>query len=209
MGDRGKALDRNRRNTPIWIQYGHVLKEPGELVEAEIAYRTAIAHDPNVADWHLQLGNFLGAQNKKEEAQASYLRALALDPSLPDLSRELRALGWLKTEVSQVGITAGSDESGTDLQEIDLAQTLQSNLAHDDRLECAEEPISSGLRSIAYITNAHDPATMRYRVDNYAHIFAGQGMAVTTIDYSVAQFRPCGRDRVSRKNRGIHSGRHQ
>jgi hypothetical protein len=39
-----KALDRNPRNTPIWVQYGHALMESGELrdpdklAQAENAY---------------------------------------------------------------------------------------------------------------------------------------------------------------------------
>lgn len=46
------ALSRNPNNAPIWVQYGHALKESGRLTEAEIAYRHAL----DVADTHLQLG---------------------------------------------------------------------------------------------------------------------------------------------------------
>ena len=47
-----KALDRNPRNPAIWVQYGHALKESGELrdpdklAQAEIAYRRALSLDP-------------------------------------------------------------------------------------------------------------------------------------------------------------------
>ena len=43
------ALLRNPINPPIWVQYGHVLKESGYLEEAERAYRRAIANDRRVA----------------------------------------------------------------------------------------------------------------------------------------------------------------
>jgi GT2 family glycosyltransferase/tetratricopeptide (TPR) repeat protein len=88
-----KALDRNPRNAPIWVQYGHALKEAADLAQAEIAYRQAIAYDPGIADSHLQLGHALKIQGKNDEAKVSYLRAFALEPSLPHALRELRGLG--------------------------------------------------------------------------------------------------------------------
>jgi hypothetical protein len=88
-----KALNRNPRNPPIWVQYGHALKGTGRMSEAERAYREAIALDPNAADPHLQLGHALKLQFRRNEAAASYRRALELDPTLLAASRELRALG--------------------------------------------------------------------------------------------------------------------
>ena len=82
-----KALQRNPRNAPIWVQYGHALKEAGKLCEpdklaqAELAYRKALSLDPSVADTYVQLGHVLKLQDKTNEAEASYLRAFALDPS--------------------------------------------------------------------------------------------------------------------------------
>src|SRR5262245_7792103 len=84
-----KALDRHPRNPPIWVQYGHALKEagslhdPDKLAQAEIAYRRALSLDLSAADAHLQLGHVLKLQGKTEEAAAAYLRAFALDPSVP------------------------------------------------------------------------------------------------------------------------------
>src|SRR5215831_20486801 len=73
-----RALRRKPNNSPIWVQYGHVLKESGHLAEAERAYRTALLYHPGSADPHLQLGRVLKIQGKNEEAQAAYLRAFAL-----------------------------------------------------------------------------------------------------------------------------------
>jgi tetratricopeptide (TPR) repeat protein len=88
------ALDRNPRNSPIWVQYGHALKETGHVVEAEEAYRKAIEIDPNSADSRLQLGHVLKMLGKRSEAAAAYQRAVDLDPALQAASFELTALGW-------------------------------------------------------------------------------------------------------------------
>jgi tetratricopeptide (TPR) repeat protein len=103
-----KALDRDPINPPIWVQYGHALKEAGELrdpdklVQAEAAYRRALSLDPGVADSHLQLGHVLKLQAKSEEAKASFLRAFALDPSMPYPLDELGRLGWSHAELSEL-----------------------------------------------------------------------------------------------------------
>jgi glycosyltransferase involved in cell wall biosynthesis len=89
-----KALDRNPDNPPIWVQYGHALKEAGSLSEAESAYRKSLELDGNVADTHLQLGHALKIQGRKIEASVAYLRALTLDPALEHAAAELKALGW-------------------------------------------------------------------------------------------------------------------
>jgi tetratricopeptide (TPR) repeat protein len=86
------ALDRKPRNPPIWVQYGHALKECGSRAEAEDAYRTAIAYEPKDADAHLHLGHVLKLQGKTAEAQAAYQRALALNGSLTEAARELSLL---------------------------------------------------------------------------------------------------------------------
>src|SRR5262249_39545436 len=65
-----EALDRNSQNSPIWVQYGHALKEsgglrdPDKLARAEVAYRTALSLDPSAADTYLQLGHILKLQGK-------------------------------------------------------------------------------------------------------------------------------------------------
>jgi glycosyltransferase involved in cell wall biosynthesis len=83
-----EALDRNPRNPPLWVQYGHALREAGELrdpdklAQAEIAYRRALSLAPEVADTYLQLGHVLKLQGKIGEARAAYLRAAGLGSSL-------------------------------------------------------------------------------------------------------------------------------
>jgi tetratricopeptide (TPR) repeat protein len=89
-----KALDQKADNPPIWVQYGHALKESGNLVEAEKAYRKSLEFDAGAADTHLQLGHVLKVQGRKIEASAAYLRALVLDPALEHATLELKGLGW-------------------------------------------------------------------------------------------------------------------
>jgi lipopolysaccharide biosynthesis protein len=103
------ALQRKPENPPIWVQYGHVLKEAGHLAEAEKAYRTALVHDRRVADSHLQLGHVLKLLGKEEEARAAYLRALALDRRLNSASFELAGLGWSSAHFAELRAVFGSD----------------------------------------------------------------------------------------------------
>jgi Flp pilus assembly protein TadD len=103
-----KALDRYPRDSGIWVQYGHALKESGELrdadklAQAESAYRKALSLNPGAADSYLQLGHLLKLQGKTEEAKASYLRAFALDPSVPYPLQELSGLGWSRAQLSEL-----------------------------------------------------------------------------------------------------------
>jgi tetratricopeptide (TPR) repeat protein len=97
-----KALDRNPNNPPIWVQYGHALKESGNLAEAESAYRAAIARDPGAAEPHLQLGHVLKMCNRRGEAQTAYLQALALQRSRSEPLSGLESLGWPQEQLAQL-----------------------------------------------------------------------------------------------------------
>jgi tetratricopeptide (TPR) repeat protein len=77
-------------NTPaVWVQYGHALKQLGQLAAAEAAYRRSLALDPDAADTHLQLGRILKRQGKSEQAAACLRLALALDAALDAARLEL------------------------------------------------------------------------------------------------------------------------
>jgi tetratricopeptide (TPR) repeat protein len=117
-----KALDRYPRNPGIWVQYGHALKESGELrdpdklAQAEIAYRRALSLDPGIADTYLQLGHVLKLQGKTEDAQATYLRAFALDPAMPDPPEELKGLGWSEVNLGELKqLVAPTPANGHDI----------------------------------------------------------------------------------------------
>src|SRR5437764_3753494 len=108
-----RALDRNPDNPPIWVQFGHALKETGKLAEAERAYRAAIARDPAIADSHLQLGHVLKLEGNQEEAEAAYLRSFALDPAMPHACEELRDLGWSETRLGELRRLSAKGPLGT------------------------------------------------------------------------------------------------
>jgi len=78
---------------PIWVQYGHMLKEAGKREQAQKAYETALELEPTNADTHLQLGHLLKLMENKPGAVQMYRRALEIDPMLTDASTELRRLG--------------------------------------------------------------------------------------------------------------------
>src|ERR1700730_10079941 len=107
-----EALRRNAQNAPIWVQYGHVLKEAGYLAQAEKAYRTALVYDRRRAGSLLQLGHVLKLQGKEEEARAAYLRALALDRALNSASFELAGLGWSSAHFAELRAVFGADVTG-------------------------------------------------------------------------------------------------
>jgi tetratricopeptide (TPR) repeat protein len=89
-------------NVPgMWVQYGHVLKESGKVVEAEAAYRRAITLDPDHADAHLQLGHLLRIQGRTEEAAGAFLRSVVLDPAPRHARDQLIGLGWTAERIEQ------------------------------------------------------------------------------------------------------------
>jgi glycosyltransferase involved in cell wall biosynthesis len=87
-----KGLQREPNAAPMWVQYGHALKESGYLVAAERAYQQALRLDPVEPDTHLQMGHLLKVQGRLNEAADYYLRAIELSPAPWHASRELAQL---------------------------------------------------------------------------------------------------------------------
>jgi tetratricopeptide (TPR) repeat protein len=52
----------------------------GRFEEAELTYRAVIEVEPDVAEWHYNLGGFLASRGRYDEASAKLTTALALDP---------------------------------------------------------------------------------------------------------------------------------
>lgn len=76
-----KALRRVPGAPEVWMQYGHALRESGDVVAAEAAYRRAIELDPDMAEWHFFLGHALALQGRVDEARQAYRRFERLDPA--------------------------------------------------------------------------------------------------------------------------------
>ena len=87
------VLDLDWELAPIWVQYGHALKESRDFEGALSAYEQALELAPDVADTYLQLGHLLKISGHRASARDAYSRALQLEPKLRDARRELAALG--------------------------------------------------------------------------------------------------------------------
>jgi tetratricopeptide (TPR) repeat protein len=102
-----KALDFAPQDARIWVQYGHALKEAGDLKDpvllgkSELAYRRAITIAPTMGDTHLQLGHVLKLQGRMEVAVSAYCLAAVLDPATP-YHRELAGAGWSDVQLAEL-----------------------------------------------------------------------------------------------------------
>lgn len=65
---------------PIWVQYGHCVKEAGDPRGALLLYREAERRAPEDPDVHVQIGHVLKLLGRAEDAFEEYARALVLDP---------------------------------------------------------------------------------------------------------------------------------
>lgn len=106
-----KALDHDPSLAHIWVQYGHALKESGEISKAEEAYLEAIRLDPSNADSNLQLGHARKLLGRTRAAAEAYVAALRLDPTLRDARTELMHLGWTKQALRNLRTDAGTHET--------------------------------------------------------------------------------------------------
>ena len=85
----GQYLRLCGEDGPIWVQYGHCLKEAGDPKGALLCYREAERLLPEDADIQLQIGHALKLLDRVEEALGAYAMALSLDPTNPYARREL------------------------------------------------------------------------------------------------------------------------
>lgn len=80
------------RRSDIWIQYGHALKESGDVAKAKDAYEQALALDATPADSWLQLGHALKLLGDNEQAISAYSAALERQPTLMAAVNEIVGL---------------------------------------------------------------------------------------------------------------------
>ena len=92
-------LARDPGAAGIWVQYGHALKESGELDGAGLAYARALSLEETNADTHLQIGHLHKVKGDTAAAVQSYKSAMKLDPVHPDAAKELRGLGTSQQEI--------------------------------------------------------------------------------------------------------------
>ena len=95
-------LRHEPKSAEIWVQYGHSLKESGELGAAGLAYETALSLEPRNFDTHLQAGHLHKLRGDAAAAVEFYKSAVKLNPIHPDAMRELRNLGVSKQELASI-----------------------------------------------------------------------------------------------------------
>ena len=81
------------QRTEIRRQYANMLRDAGQLAEAESVYRSALAEQPEDADIQLQLGHCLNLQGRRAAALETYGRAAELAPFSTAPLRELFRMG--------------------------------------------------------------------------------------------------------------------
>jgi serine/threonine protein kinase len=69
------------QDSEFWLARGRTLHQQGKLVEAEVAFRKAVALSPRNACYHDWLGFILLGQGKYDEAIPSLRKAIALNPT--------------------------------------------------------------------------------------------------------------------------------
>lgn len=77
---------------PIWVQYGHCLKEAGDVAGGLAAYRRALILEQNNSDLHLQIGHALKLLGAYEDALEAYRTALTLDAQNSEAQAEIAAM---------------------------------------------------------------------------------------------------------------------
>lgn len=87
-----EALERRPGLAPIWVQYGHMLREEGSFPEALAAYRRADSLQRDQADTHLQLGRTLALLGQFVLALRHLDRSIVLADGPSDGDRERQAL---------------------------------------------------------------------------------------------------------------------
>jgi glycosyltransferase involved in cell wall biosynthesis len=181
-----KALNRNPLSSSVWVQYGHALKESGELedpdklTQAEFAYRRALSLDPGAADTHLQLGHVLKLQGKIEDAQAAYLRAFALDRSMTDSLRELSGLGWSQAQVVELQrILANGSFPENCGQRADQSRSGQFNAVTEAKIRCLKTPSFSD--EVALFATHSPHGRLKPHVRHYIESLKRQGISTVLV----------------------------
>lgn len=88
-----QVLKNEPNRSEIWVQYGHCLKESGNLSDAKQAYERALSINDAQADTWLQLGHANKLLGYNEDALKSYASALQRQPNLVAAIQEITRLG--------------------------------------------------------------------------------------------------------------------
>lgn len=99
-----------------WSNYGNILDGQGNLAGAELAFKQALIHRPNMADTHYNLGILLQNQQRLHEAAAAYKAAIRFRPRLGlaylNLGLTLSHLGHKSEAMSILEACSKVDDNG-------------------------------------------------------------------------------------------------
>ncbi len=76
------ALEAEKKDSLLWMNYGTLLRQVGDLGGAMSAYGRSLELSPNNALAHYNVGTVLDAQGNYDEAVEAFTVALRIDPSL-------------------------------------------------------------------------------------------------------------------------------
>lgn len=136
------ALEATPDLPDIWVQYGHVLKEDGQIIQAVAAYREALRRNPGEAETQVHLAHTLKRTGDHDEALQAFQEALALDPSDEESAQELFALQRRLNKLpdaqdpGKAGATPPLAQNGPD-PETALLRDRQAKVAEELRLSAA------------------------------------------------------------------------
>ena len=88
-------INQGFKDARVFSNYGVILKDLGNLQEAELSTRKAIQLNPNFADAHSNLGNILRDLGNLKEAELSYRKAIEIKP---DYAKAYSNLGNLLSD---------------------------------------------------------------------------------------------------------------
>ena len=77
-------INQGFKDHRVFSNYGIILKNLGQLKEAAVLQRKAIAFNPNFADAHSNLGNIFKSLGNLQEAEKSTRKAIELNPNFTD-----------------------------------------------------------------------------------------------------------------------------
>lgn len=96
----GRLLATEPVNAQILVQYGHALKESGDIEAGLNAYLRAIEVDPINSDTALHIGHAAKLLGRRLEAIEWYGRAALWPPAQADAFKELRALNAVDSDLA-------------------------------------------------------------------------------------------------------------
>ncbi len=110
-------IDQGYKDYRVFSNYGVVLKDLGNVQEAELLFRKAIEIKPDFADAYFNLGNILRDLGNVQEAELLFRKAIEIKPDFTrahsNLALLLKYLGKLKdAEASQLNAIKINPELG-------------------------------------------------------------------------------------------------